>query len=157
MASSVLDRALAINPNAATAWMVRGWFHALHNQPEAAIEACDWALRLSPLDPLSYWTTGGIALAHLYARRFEEAIEWADRTLRDQPRAATAIWIKIAASAQDIVRCSVRQPHLKLSTSQSPACASLACRRSEPPCQIPHLQPVRLIRPARIHQAMATR
>jgi tetratricopeptide (TPR) repeat protein len=99
MASSVLDRALAINPNAATAWMVRGWFHALHNQPEAAIEACDWALRLSPLDPLSYWTTGGIALAHLYARRFEEAIEWADRTLRDQPRAATAIWIKIAASA----------------------------------------------------------
>jgi adenylate cyclase len=56
MAAAVVDRALTLNPNAATAWMVRGFLHALRNHPEAAIEAIDRAQRLSPLDPLGYWS-----------------------------------------------------------------------------------------------------
>jgi adenylate cyclase len=96
---AILDRALTLNPNGASAWMVSGWIHALRNEPEAAIEACERALRLSPLDPLQYMNACGFAMAHLVARRFEQAIEWADRTLRDQPRVITAIRIKIVANA----------------------------------------------------------
>jgi adenylate cyclase len=97
--AAILDRALSLNPNAASAWMVSGWIRALRNQPEAAIEACERALRLSPLDPLQYMNACGFAMAHLVAKRFEQAIDWADRTLHDQPRVITAIRIKIVANA----------------------------------------------------------
>jgi adenylate cyclase len=99
MAESVLDRALALNPNAATAWQCRAWIHALRNQPEAAIEACDRARRLSPFDPLGYWSAFGLAMAHLVAQRFEQAIEWANRALNDQPRLISALRVKAVANA----------------------------------------------------------
>jgi adenylate cyclase len=99
MATTVLDRALTLNPNAAGAWIVRGMIHALRNEPEAAIEACNHAQRLSPFDPLGYWHAVHRAIAHLAARRFEQAIEWADRALHDQPRVISAIRVKIAALA----------------------------------------------------------
>ena len=91
MAEAALDRVLRLNPNAALAWMTRGWIHAFRNQPEAAIDNFVRALRLSPFDPLGYYVGGGLAVAHLAARRFEEAIEWADRALHDQPRHVPAI------------------------------------------------------------------
>jgi TolB-like protein/class 3 adenylate cyclase/Tfp pilus assembly protein PilF len=99
MGTAALDRGLTLNPNAATAWAVRGNIHALRNQPEAAIEACDRALRLSPFDPLGFWFFSAIAAAHLLAGRFEQAIEWADRALYDQPRFNPARRYKIAANA----------------------------------------------------------
>jgi TolB-like protein/class 3 adenylate cyclase len=99
MAMAALDRALALNPNAATAWVVRGAIHALRNQSEPAIEACDRALRLSPFDPLGFWFSVVPAIAHLLAGRFEQAIEWADRSLHDQPRYNPARRCKIVANA----------------------------------------------------------
>jgi tetratricopeptide (TPR) repeat protein len=99
MAEAVLDRVLTLSPNAATAWMARGWMHALRNQPDAAIEALDRAMRLSPFDPFGFFNATGFAGAHLAARRFEEAIEWADRALHEQPRFTTAIRVKVVANA----------------------------------------------------------
>jgi TolB-like protein/class 3 adenylate cyclase len=99
MAAAAFDRALALNPNAAHAWLFRGNIHALRNQPEAAIEATERARRLSPFDPLAFHYAGNIAIAHLAARRFEQAIEWADRALHDQPRTFAAMRVKIAANA----------------------------------------------------------
>jgi len=99
MAATALDRALALNPNAAHAWLVRGNIHAWLNQPEAAIEAVERARRLSPFDPYSFFYAATIALAHLAARRFEQAIEWAGRALHDQPRLAPPMLVKVAANA----------------------------------------------------------
>jgi TolB-like protein len=99
MAAAALDRALTLNPNAAHAWLVRGNIHALRNQPEAAIEAIERARRLSPFDPYSFFYAAAIAAAHFAARRFEQTIEWADRSLHDQPRLVTAIRLKVAALA----------------------------------------------------------
>jgi adenylate cyclase len=99
MAAAALDRALALNPNAAHAWLARGTIHALRNQPEAAIEAIERARRLSPFDPYTFLYAVSIAIAHLVARRFGQAIEWADRALHDQPRAAAAMRVKVAALA----------------------------------------------------------
>ena len=97
MAAAALDRALALNPNAAHAWLIRGHIHALRNQPEAAIEAIERARRLSPFDPYTFRYAVIIAIAHLAARRFEQAIEWADRALHEQPRLVTAMRVKVAA------------------------------------------------------------
>ena len=100
LSETFIDRALTLNPNSATAWQCRGSIYALrNNQPEAAIEAFERAQRLSPFDPLGYFNSAGLALAHLVAQRFEQAIEWADRTLHAQPRIATAFRVKIVAYA----------------------------------------------------------
>jgi adenylate cyclase len=99
MAAAALDRALALNPNTAHAWLLRGSIHAVRNQPEAAIEAIERARRLSPFDPYTFHNALYTALAHLAARRFELAIEWADRALHDQPRLVTAMRVKVAANA----------------------------------------------------------
>jgi len=99
MAAAVLDRALALNPNAALAWLVKGAFHAARNQPKAAIEALERARRLSPFDPYTFLCAFNIAAAHLTARRFEQAVEWADRALHDEPRLVLAMRFKVAAHA----------------------------------------------------------
>ena len=79
--------------------MARGYIHALRNEPEAAIEAIERARRLSPFDPLTFLYAFNIAAAHLAARRFEQAIEWADRALHEQPRMVAAMRSKVAANA----------------------------------------------------------
>jgi tetratricopeptide (TPR) repeat protein len=79
--------------------VARGYIHALRNQPEAAIEAVERARRLSPFDPFTFSCADSTAIAHLAARRFEQAIEWADRALHDQPRTVTAMRVKVVAFA----------------------------------------------------------
>src|SRR5215475_8317231 len=54
-AAAALDRALALNPNAAHAWLIRGHIHAMRNQPEAAIDAVERARSLSPFDPYGFF------------------------------------------------------------------------------------------------------
>jgi tetratricopeptide (TPR) repeat protein len=80
-------------------WLFRGNIQALRNQPEAAIDATERARRLSPFDPYTFFCAVNIAVAHLAARRFEQAIEWADRALHDQPRLVTAMRVKVVALA----------------------------------------------------------
>ena len=99
VAEAMLDRAVTLNPNAAMAWNAKGNLLALRNRPDAAIEALERARRLSPNDPNVYWNALSTAIAHLAARRFDEAIEWADRALHDQPRFITAMRVKTAAFA----------------------------------------------------------
>jgi adenylate cyclase len=99
MAAAALDRALARNSNAAQAWSARGIIHAVRNEPEAAIEAIERARRLSPFSPLAFGYAANIAVAHLVARRFEQAIEWADRALHDQPCTVVGMRAKVVALA----------------------------------------------------------
>src|SRR5262252_9108003 len=79
--------------------MARGHIHAVRNQPEAAIETIERAPRLSPFDPLAFFYAPHTAIAHLAARRFEQAIEWADRALHDQPRLVAAMRVNVVANA----------------------------------------------------------
>ncbi|MBV8320013.1 MAG: adenylate/guanylate cyclase domain-containing protein [Hyphomicrobiales bacterium] len=99
IAAAAVDRALALNPNAAHAWLIRGHIHALRNQPDAAIEAIERARRLSPFDPYAFFYAFQIAVAHLAARRFEQLIEGADRALHDLPRLVSAMRFKVVAYA----------------------------------------------------------
>jgi adenylate cyclase len=98
-AATVIDRALTLNPNSAYAWTVRGWVSCYRNQPSFAIDAFHRAMRLSPLDPLGFALKCGLALAHLVAGTYVEAIEWAERSLLEQPRYSTPIRIKAVACA----------------------------------------------------------
>jgi adenylate cyclase len=97
IAETAVDRALALNPNSAHAWMVRGYV-SLAN-PDTAIEAFERAIRLNPLDRLERGFIGGIAVAHLLAGRYEQALGWADRALREEPTYPAALRTKAIACA----------------------------------------------------------
>jgi hypothetical protein len=69
-------------------------------------------MRLSPLDTETFRMQTGVAMAHLFARRFDDASAWAERAFRDVPvfvLAATAIAASSALAGRlDDARRAVR-------------------------------------------------
>jgi adenylate cyclase len=98
-AAGLVDRALILNPNCAHAWMMKGYVSFFQNRWGPAIEVFERAMRLSPLDPLGYLFAAGIALAHLGAGRYEEALQWVDRSSRELPRYVTSLRLKVVLCA----------------------------------------------------------
>lgn len=94
---ALLERAKVLNPNLAAAWFLGGFLQVWHGDPEGAIEQFTQAMRLSPLDPEMYRMQAGMAAAHLFAGRFDEASAWAARSFRYLPTFLMAVAI-IAAS-----------------------------------------------------------
>jgi tetratricopeptide (TPR) repeat protein len=80
-----VDRALALDPNLAAAWFLGGFLRAERGDPDQAIEFFTRAMRFSPLDPEMFRMQAGMALAHLFAGRFESASSWAEKAYRDLP------------------------------------------------------------------------
>ena len=66
-------------------WLFSGWVRIWLGEPEMAIEHFARAMRLSPLDPLIFVAQSGIAVAHFFAGRYDEASSWAEKALREQP------------------------------------------------------------------------
>jgi tetratricopeptide (TPR) repeat protein len=93
----LLDRAVLLNPNLASAWFLGGFLRVWHGEPESAIEHFTRAMRLSPLDPEMYRMQAGMAAAHLFAGRFDTASSWAEKAFRDLPSFLMVVGI-IAAS-----------------------------------------------------------
>src|SRR5215471_3781961 len=94
---AVLDRALVLNPNLASAWFLAGFLRTWNGEPDAAIEYFAHAMRLSPLDPELYRMQAGLAAAHLFAGRFEAASSWAEKAFRELPSFLMVVSV-IAAS-----------------------------------------------------------
>jgi adenylate cyclase len=94
-----IDRALALNPNLATAWRFGGWVSVWLGEPQKAIDRVERAMRLSPLDPFAYLAQGSVALAHFAAGHYEEALSWAQRSIRERPNFLPSIRIFAASCA----------------------------------------------------------
>ena len=91
---AMTDQALVLNPNLATAWLLSGYLKALLGKHEMAIEHLTRAMRLSPLDPEVFVARLGLAAAHLFAGRYDEASSWAEKRHRGidrMPRARHAL------------------------------------------------------------------
>jgi TolB-like protein len=82
---ALTDRALVLDPNLASAWFLGGFLRVWHGEPDGAIEHFARAMRLSPLDSEMYRMQAGMALAHLFAGRFDTASSWAEKAFRDLP------------------------------------------------------------------------
>lgn len=67
--AALIDRALALNPNLAWAWLFSGWVKVWLGEPEVAIEHVRHAMRLSPHDPQVFGMQSAIAFAHFFAGR----------------------------------------------------------------------------------------
>jgi TolB-like protein/class 3 adenylate cyclase len=97
--SAFIERALTLNPNLSWALHSSGWTKAFLGDPDAAIKHLTNAIRLSPLDPLTFRAQGGVAFAHFLAGRYKEAIMWAETALRERPNYLAAIRELAAANA----------------------------------------------------------
>ena len=67
------DQALDANPSHALGWLYRGTVNAFKGDGDAAVEATQRALHLSPLDPQRYYFESLAGTAQLSAHRYEEA------------------------------------------------------------------------------------
>jgi tetratricopeptide (TPR) repeat protein len=82
--AAMIDRALLLNPNLAAAWTYGGWLWMVRGEPELALNHFARAMRLNPLDPNAFSTQAGMASAHFFAGRYDEAASWAERSLQEQ-------------------------------------------------------------------------
>ncbi|WP_024518964.1 adenylate/guanylate cyclase domain-containing protein [Bradyrhizobium sp. Tv2a-2] len=97
-ARKLIDRALELNPNLASAWAINGWINIWQGHPDLAIEHLGRAERL---DPGSLRLTSFAAMAH--ARFFMGEYEWAlglaEGMLRHSPDAHVCLRIGAASAA----------------------------------------------------------
>jgi adenylate cyclase len=97
--AAFIDQALILNPHLAAGWhlsaLVNGWL----GKPEVEIERATRAIRLSPLDPFTFFAFGLIGVGHMLAGRYDEASSWAERGLRENPNFAGAARTAAASHA----------------------------------------------------------
>lgn len=85
-ALAVFDRALGINANSALVYGFSAMAAAHSGRDELAVAHARKALRLSPLDdPLRYHPFCALAVAALFAGRFEEAVTYSRLTIQANP------------------------------------------------------------------------
>jgi tetratricopeptide (TPR) repeat protein len=124
-AVALIDRALALNPNLATAWYASGTVRAFRGgEPDVAIEHLQRAMRLSPRDPLMFTMQGVTAFAHFFAGRYDEASSWAEKAFWERPNILATLRIAAASNAlagrleeaqQAVARALELDPEMRLS------------------------------------------
>jgi TolB-like protein/class 3 adenylate cyclase len=93
-----IDRALTLNPNLAGAWTYSGWIHLYSGNPTTAIEHLSRSIRHDPLG-IAGGRRSGMAHAHFFLDRHEEALQWGEGHARDNPVAHPAFRICAASAA----------------------------------------------------------
>ena len=93
-AARAVDRALALNPNSVCAWLTHGWMECWQNRPGPAIQAVERAMRQCPLGPDTHSCKALLAMAHLAAGRYEEAMGWIDEAVHESPGAVSSTRLK---------------------------------------------------------------
>jgi adenylate cyclase len=133
----LLDRSLAMNANCAHTWMFSGQARVYVGDCATAIDHLSHAQRLSPMDPMSHQMLRMIAFAHCFEGRFEEAIAFARRSLKEKPLASTyrvlgasyALSGRVEEAKVAVDRCMQLYPgytigsrfaHGKFATAQNP-------------------------------------
>jgi adenylate cyclase len=123
-AREMVDRAVALNPNAALAWEQRGWTYQIAGQPEEAIRSFERSIRLSPFDPGLFSTLAGMGTAFIGLGRFDEAVAAAKKALQMNQTYGAACRCLAAALAHLGLDAEVRkvvaqfleiEPHFRIS------------------------------------------
>ena len=104
-----LERALALDPWMAYAWIRRGWMSAYLGDPEGAISELRTALHLMPFDPLRHITFIGMGCAHFAAERYDRAAQWIRDGVAAYPESYWAQRVAVAAVALTGARTEARR------------------------------------------------
>jgi len=94
-----IERALTLNPNQLSAWRFGGSVCWMMGDHEKSIRYYEQYLRLSPQDFMAFEAYSGISAPHFFLGRYDQALYWAERALRERPSERLALLVKIAALA----------------------------------------------------------
>jgi TolB-like protein len=89
-AFTALNRAMLLHSNSAQTLSQLGFVHVQTVDPEPAVGYFERAIHLSPLDPEIGYMLSGLAMAHNIAKRFENALPYAERAVQEMPNNAPA-------------------------------------------------------------------
>jgi adenylate cyclase len=97
-AKQLVDRAIELNPNLATAWITSGWVNLWRGEPKLAMEHLRRAHRLDPGSPNSTLFSG-MAHACFFLDLYDEAVGQAEHFLLRSPDNHAALRIGTASAA----------------------------------------------------------
>ena len=95
-AKQLIDRALGLNSNLASAWAISGWINVWLGQPEVALEHLGCAGRL---DPGSKIYSSAMAHTYFFLDRYEEAFAVAEQMVRYNPQSNAGLRVGTASAA----------------------------------------------------------
>lgn len=104
-----LERALALDPWLAYAWIRRGWMSAYFGDSDNAVRELRIALHLMPFEPLRHITFIGMGCAHFAAERYDRAARWVLSGIESYPESYWAQRISVAAAALTGARAEARR------------------------------------------------
>jgi tetratricopeptide (TPR) repeat protein len=93
-----IERSLALDPNLAIAWYLRGWVAVWLGRSDDAIKSQAQAMRLSPHDPQIFNMQAGTAAGHFLAGRYADALSWAEMSIRSQPDSILSTAVAVASA-----------------------------------------------------------
>jgi TolB-like protein/class 3 adenylate cyclase/Tfp pilus assembly protein PilF len=131
--AALVDRAVALNPNFAATWLRSGWQRVYLGEPEVAIDHLARAIRLSPFDPFTAIAQNGLAHAHFFADRYDDAFFWAQKAMQGRPNWRAGMRILAAAAALSGRSEEARQ-------------AIKRVRENDPTWRLSHVRKIRLFR-----------
>lgn len=112
---AMIDRALALNPNQAFAWLSSSFARISLGELDRAIEHTERGMRLSPQDPQMFAMEIAIAVAHLFAGRHDLALAWAEKSVQERPNFffGTCVTAASGALAGDLARARKAMARLR--------------------------------------------
>jgi DNA-binding winged helix-turn-helix (wHTH) protein/tetratricopeptide (TPR) repeat protein len=93
-------RSLELNPNSTMALANAGWAQLIMGNPVKALEFLRRAERLNPRDSKAWYTAAAVGLANFATGRYEEATQWAKRSLARRPLFASPLRTLAASLAK---------------------------------------------------------
>src|SRR6202008_543727 len=79
---AMIERAVALNPNMSSVWLMRGWINSMCGNPEEAINSFSRVLQFNERDPARIGACSGTALSCFVLGRYEEGCTWAVKALQ---------------------------------------------------------------------------
>jgi TolB-like protein len=119
-ALALFDRAHDASPNNAWAWGLSAPTYCYLGDGAAAIARAEYALSLSPQDPLAFWYHTSLCIAHYTNGSYEEAAHWGQIALRENSR-YTAALRHTAAALGALGRREEAAPFLRMMLDVDPS------------------------------------
>jgi adenylate cyclase len=121
--------AIHLNPSMALAYFSLGLMLSSAGRPDDGIAEIEKGMRLSPRDPWMWIACSYVAFAHFAAQRYEEAIDWAERSLQ-QRRDFPLPYTYLAASHAHLGRVEQAQVALEEAIRHWPGFSLATFRQS---------------------------
>jgi adenylate cyclase len=97
VALALFERAHNASPSNAWAWGLSAPTHSYIGDGKTAIACAEYALSLSPQDPLAFWYHTSLCIAHYTNGNYEEAAQWGQIAFRENARYTAGLRHTLAA------------------------------------------------------------